>query len=266
MANLEIAQIQNAALKAAALEVDESGKKDGYIDSSEINLFTDKATALLNEKKCTAQEFATLFVTNDVDKTNTTDVFTKVDSLDNTKNTPEALAKDVDKTNPTDVFAEVDSLHNAKNTPEALAKDAEEAKRAEKQEKIKEIKTKIAKNDAKLKLYKVRLAQKKISFEDYQKELTYINETWTTLLGISWFGGATTVGAFFECLDRTFCIAGVITALSFAGCIGTGIYQHSQKSKEDSPKKQEEWRNAYKEAYLKVSQENEQLKAHLAIL
>ena len=47
MANLEIAQIQNAALKAAALEVDESGKKDGYIDSSEINAFADKARVLL---------------------------------------------------------------------------------------------------------------------------------------------------------------------------------------------------------------------------
>ena len=85
--SIEIVQIQNAALKAAALEVDEAGKKDGFIDASEINLFTEKATMLLNDKKCTAQEFAAIFVLQESDKTTVkSDMFAKVDSLHKAKN------------------------------------------------------------------------------------------------------------------------------------------------------------------------------------
>ena len=240
MAILEIAQIQNTALKAAALEVDESGKKDGYIDSSEINLFTEKATALLNEKKCTSQEFATLFATNDIDKTNTTDV-----------------------------FAKVDSLHNAKNTPEALAKEAEETKRAEKQEKVIEIKAKIAKNDEKLKLYEKRLAQKEISRNDYYND---IKEKTTHIVCAS--GGAA-IGLGYVLTDiATSSVLGgnlykigtklgpALFIAGLVGMIGFALYTGSNKGL----KNQEKYRNAYKEAYLKVSQENEQLKAQLAEL
>jgi len=262
MANLEIAQIQNAALKAAALEVDESGITDGYIDSSEINIFKDKATALLNEKKCTAQEFATLFATNEVDKTNTTDV-----------------------------FAKVDSLHNAKNTPEALAKEAEEAKRAEKQEKIKEIKAKIAKNDEKLKLYEERLSQQKISEKEFYSEVGESLHVKAMMPGIltavggfcTSIGSMVGMGLVSVCDDifglyRKSDIAsniyhgleksikgGAVATLASLAIITAGALYHSWKFKSGS-EQQNNYRNAYKEAYLKVSQENEQLKAQLAEL
>lgn len=244
---IDIAQIQNAALKAAALEVDESGKKDGYIDASEINLFTDKATALLNEKKCTAQEFAALFTTNEVDKTSTSDV-----------------------------FAKVDSLHDAKNTPEALAKEAEEIKQAEKQEKMREIRGKICENNRKLKHYEKILSAKEISYLDYSNDLVPIFSDkghnallWT--LGGSFFG-AIAVAGFYEIFEsvvlEVLCKAGFVgAALAGVAIGGLTIYQDSKAtSKKISPKEQEKWRNEYKEAYLKVSQENEQLKAQLAVL
>lgn len=254
MANLEIAQIKNAALKAAALEVDETGKKDGYIDSSEINLFTEKATALLNEKKCTAQEFATLFATKEVDKTNTTDV-----------------------------FAKVDSLHNAKNTPEALAKEDEEAKRAEKQEKIKEIKAEIAENDKKLKLYEERLAQKEISWDDYKEFHEKSFEMRGTIFGItSILTGATGIASFLgpvlESYDRyhrppsdaelkfIHKFGGVCLGIAAVSALTLFAINKYKKHSLSKPEGQEKIRNAYKEAYLKVSQENEQLKAQLAEL
>ena len=238
---IDIAQIQNAALKAAALEVDESGKKDGYIDASEINLFTDKATALLNEKKCTAQEFAALFTTNEVDKTSTGDV-----------------------------FAKVDSLHNAKNTPEALAKEAEEIKQAEKQEKIKEIKAEIAKNDKKLKLYEKRLAQKEISWKDYASEcgtlFSKINRGAYITAGVGTFSKF----ASFHANKRVALVWGRVSLLITLGALvlglGTSLYGTYKENKESSPKEQEKRRNEYKEAYIKVAQENEQLKAQLAEL
>ena len=110
-------------MKAVTLEVDEAVEKNGYIDNSEINLFTNKALALINEQKCTAQDLATIFSMNEADNTNITEV-----------------------------FAKVDSLHNAKNTPEALAKEAEEIKQAEKRKMIKEINAKIAENNKKIKI------------------------------------------------------------------------------------------------------------------
>ena len=234
MANLEIAQIQNAALKAAALEVDEFGKKDGYIDSSEINLFTDKAIALLNEKKCTAQEFATLFAINEVDKTNTTDV-----------------------------FAKVDSRHNTKNTPEALTKDAEETKRANNQEKIKEIKTKIEENNKLLKKYENHLSQEEISwFQARATKPNFLvdNAGSMALVGLL----SATVGAITGCL--------LVGALGFAAMIvgsvtliGTSLFGE-YKNSNSSSEEQEQWRSEIKEAYLKVSLENAQLKAQLAEL
>lgn len=233
MANLEIAKIQNAALQAAALEVDESGKKDGYIDSSEINLFRDKATDLLIEKKCTAQEFAALFATNEVDKTNTTDV-----------------------------FAKVDSLHNAKNTPEALAKEAEEAKQAEKQEKIKEIKAEIAENDEKLKLYEKRLAQKEISWIEYRNSKPNFLIDNCGVIALSGLLGA--------CVGVVCPPVGALGLVAFIGGFatmgGVSAYSSYKDKKGSSPEEQEKWRNEIKEAYMKVSQENEQLKAQLAEL
>lgn len=258
MANLEIAQIQNAALKAAALEVDESGKKDGYIDSSEINLFTDKATALLNEKKITAQEFATLFATNEVDNTNTTDV-----------------------------FARVDSLHNAKNTPEALAKEAEKAKRAQ----IKEIKAIIAKNDKKLKLYEERLSQQKISEKEFYSEVGESSHIKAMMPGCKiLFGGMCGLGvtkglsvlwgAAFESplfkyiqhyddkvakVYKTL-IGGNKLAMIIGGAIGIGALMYQGWKFKSGSEQQNNFRDTYKEAYLKVAQENEQLKAQLAKL
>lgn len=128
MANLKIAQIQNAALKAAALEVDESGKKDGYIDSSEINLFTDKATALLNEKKCTAQEFATLFEGTNINKTS-------------------SINEDLEK---------FDKIHDARNSKEGYTPD-----------KIGELNSKIWKAENTLKRCKYLLTDKTISDWEY---------------------------------------------------------------------------------------------------
>ena len=262
MANLEIAKIQNAALKAAALEVDESGKKDGFIDSSEINVFTDKATALLNEKKCTEQEFAALFATNEVDKTNTTDV-----------------------------FAKVDSLHNAKNTHEALAKSAEEAKQAEKQAKIKEIKAEIAQNDEKLKLYEKRLSQQKISEKEFYSEVGESIHLKTMLPGIlTAVGGACTsivsmVGMGLLCgcdeifdlyrktdignkiyhgLDKLY-KGGIKAGVASIAILSAGALYYAWKFRSGS-EQQNKYRDAYKEAYVKVSQENEQLKAQLAEL
>ena len=262
MANLEIAQIQNVALKAAAIEVDEFGKQDGYIDSSEINIFKNKATALLIENKCTQQEFDTLFPTNEVDKTNTTDVFAKVDSLHNAKNTPEALAKEV-----TDVFAKVDSLHNAKNTPEALAKEAEEVKRAEKQEKIDEIKAEIAENDKKLKLYGERLAQKDIAWNTYLED--FPSKFDRAIFSIAKIGLVTTVlggmaGIMLaECAPIIMVVGAVVMAASMlVKTAKEGYYENNQYS----PEIQEKIRNDYKDAYLKVSQDNEELKAQLAEL
>lgn len=96
--SIEISQIQNAALKAAALEVDEAGKKDGFIDASEINLFTEEATTLLNDKKCTAQEFAVIFALQQNGKTAAEpDMFAKMDSIHASKNTPEVLTTEFGK-------------------------------------------------------------------------------------------------------------------------------------------------------------------------
>ena len=153
---IEIAQIQNAALKAAALGVDQSATKNGYIDACEMNIFKDKAQALLNEQKCTAEEFDALFATSKVDRRDSTDMFEKLDSI-----------------------------HYAKNTPEALAKEAEEAKQAEKQEKIKQLEAEIADNDNKLKLIEERLAQKEVSWFDYQKDTS----DWNKILGDIMLGG-----------------------------------------------------------------------------
>ena len=238
MANLEIAQIQNVALKAAAIEVDEFGKQDGYIDSSEINIFKNKATALLKENKCTQQEFDTLFPTNEVDKTNTTDV-----------------------------FAKVDSLHNAKNTPEALAKEAEEVKRAEKQEKIDEIKAEIAENDKKLKLYGERLAQKDIAWNTYLED--FPSKFDRAIFSIAKIGLVTTVlggmaGIMLaECAPIIMVVGAVVMAASMlVKTAKEGYYENNQYS----PEIQEKIRNDYKDAYLKVSQDNEELKAQLAEL
>ena len=190
-------------------------KKNGYIDNSEINLFTNKAVALINEQKCTAQDLATIFSMNEADNTNITDV-----------------------------FAKVDSLHNAKNTPEALGKDAEEIKQAEKRKMIKEINAKIAENNKKLKLYEKRLAQKEISCDDY-KDNTIPSASEQKIL--NWFGG---VGL------------GIAT-VSALTLFAINKYKKISLSK---PEGQEKIRNEYKEAYLKVTQENEQLKVQLAVL
>ena len=48
--------------------------------------------------------------------------------------------------------------------------------------------------------------------------------------------------------------------------LGTSLYGTYKENKESSPKEQEKRRNEYKEAYIKVAQENEQLKAQLAEL
>ena len=251
---IEITQIQNAALKAAALEVDESGKKDGYIDASEINLFTDKATALLNEKKCTAQEFAALFATNEVDKTSTSDV-----------------------------FAKVDSLHNAKNTPEALAKEAEEIKQAEKQEKMREIRGKICENNRKLKLYEKRLAQKEISWDDYKEFHWKSYEKRAGIFGvISMLTGASAFGALVgPCLESYSSynpppndaaqkmlnwIGGVSLGIATVSALTLLTINRCKKRSLSKPEGQEKIRNEYKEAYMKVYLENEQLKAQLAVL
>lgn len=231
MGNLEIEQIQNVALKTAAIEVDKSGIEDGYIDSSEINLFTDKAITILNEKKCTAQEFATLFSTNEVNINNATDV-----------------------------FVNADSLHNAEEIPEALAKEEKETKLAEKQEKINEINAKIAENDKKLKLYEEILGQEVIlcseQKEDKQNFLTaYCGE-------IATFGGFT---ALIAAISGSMSL-GVIGFAGLAVGIGTMLYRLVKNFKDSPSEEQEQLRNEYKEDYLKVSLENEKLKAQLAEL
>ena len=244
---IKIAQIKNEALKAVALEVDEAVEKNGYIDNSEINLFTNKAVALINEQKCTAQDLATIFSMNEADNTNTTDV-----------------------------FAKVDSLHNAKNTPEALEKEAEKIKQAEKQEKMREIRGQICENNRKLKHYEKILSAKEISYFDYSNDLVPIFSEkgrnallWT--LGGSFFGaiGVSIIYDIFEslALEVLFKAGYVGAALTGVAMGGLMIYQDSKAtSKKISPKEQEKWRNEYKEAYLKVSQENEQLKAQLAVV
>ena len=62
MGPIEIARIQNIALKNIALEADES--QNGYIDDSELIIFQEKAKLLLENKQCTEKEFAALFDTN----------------------------------------------------------------------------------------------------------------------------------------------------------------------------------------------------------
>lgn len=253
MGNIEIAQIQNTALKAAALEVDESGKKDGYIDSNEINLFTDKATALLSEKKCTAQELAVVINTNEINKSNIADV-----------------------------FAKADSLHNAKNSPEALKEEAEKLKQAEKQaekqEKIQELKVEIADNDKKLELYEKRLAQKEISWYNYIYDgiSSFLKiQTGATLTIVG--GASLALGAGLYAGSMGLITNSVLPAVIGVGAGGIGaaalvlsagmlFYSMYKGNRKSSSEEQEKWRNAYKEAYLEISQKNEQLKTKLAEL
>ena len=240
--SIEIVQIQNAALKAAALEVDEAGKKDGFIDASEINLFTDKATMLLNDKKCTAQEFAAIFVLQESDKT----------------------------TVESDMFAKVDSLHKAKNSEEVLPTEFGKLSQEELEDKYRDIRVKISSNNSTIKTFEQRLAQKEITSEQYYNEIgqykfdkTLGNFGINTIgagIGVAILGGGilaeTVVGA---------CIA--IGSLGVAA-VGLGIltvdmvrmFRHMDS---EYAKGQEEIREAYKEGYKYAIEENEKLKPQL---
>lgn len=245
MYNLEIAQIQNIALKTAALEVDASHKKDGYIDSSEIFLFTEKAKTLLNEKQCTQQEYDALFVMNEVGGTND------------------------------GIFAKVDSLHRAQNTPEALAEEEEKVKQAKKQEKIKKIKAKIAQNNVQLNNYMSRLAQKDISYSEYESDFGRSSKPRKAMNTFRWIGlaGALILTPISIALSIFMSSSFIVTALAMIPGAATTLICHDKANKAQKeiynpvpPEEQEKVRNEYKEAYLKISKENEQLKAELAEL
>ena len=241
--SIEIVQIKNAALKAAALEVDEAGKRNGFIDASEINLFTEKATMLLNDKKCTAQEFAAIFVLQECDKT----------------------------TVESDMFAKVDSLHKAKNSEEVLATEFGKLSQEELEDKYRDIKIKISSNNSRIETFEQRLAQKEITSEQYYNDIGQYKfdktlgkfgvNTMGVGIGVALLGGGilaeTIVGA---------CI--VIGSLGVAAVVGVGclivdMVREFMHQDSECAKGQEEIREAYKEGYKYAIEENEKLKPQL---
>ena len=104
---IEIAKIENSALKEAALQIDNQGCKNNFIDDFEINLFEAKAIELLIDKKCTLQEFATLFPTSDI---NQEDSYMNVDSVKITQSQPNKL--EVLKMDEQDLVKKIEELQN----------------------------------------------------------------------------------------------------------------------------------------------------------
>lgn len=57
----EIASVKNTELRAAALLIDNDSNIDGVIDGEELNIFNEKANALLKDGKCTERDLSILY-------------------------------------------------------------------------------------------------------------------------------------------------------------------------------------------------------------
>ena len=217
MGPIEIARIQNIALKNIALEADES--QNGYIDDSELIIFQEKAKLLLENKQCTEKEFAALFDTNLINF----------------------------HSNVNDFGASIDTSLEVKILEE-----------------------KIAANEAKLERYEEVLSKTRISRDDFYNDFnrlsvdsrielglmlgigTYI----TTLVGIVSEISSRYAGTSSKC-SGAFPAVALVEAISGIALLLSGI------RKNFGVKKEERIRNKYHESYLKLHQENEQLKAQL---
>lgn len=240
--SIEIASLKECVVKTIALEVDRKGNDNGLIDTNaEYTLFMHK----VNENDAFVKEMEKLSSSQGVSK----------------------------------VLEKCDSIYQAKNSSNGASIRADEEQKYKNHQSREELEYKIQKNNEKLEEYVSRLSQKEISKRDYRYDILHESDDKKMAIAtaIAWvLGSAAACVILGLTRNRTSLISHFIEKLQFIGVLGAApaaavaiemaLYNTIKYKSKMTPEKQEKIRNDYKEAYLKVSQENEQLKAQLAEL
>lgn len=231
---IEIAALEGA-VKTIALDADRMGNNNGWIDTdAEYTFF--------------------------MHKVNENDAFVKkMEKIRSSQGVSKVLEK-------------CDSVYQAKNSSNGASIRANEEQKFKNHQSREVLEYKIQKNNEKLEKYVSRLSQKEISKSDYRDDILRESDDkkMTRAAIIAGGLGAAASGVLLGLaggvllgLAASVVIGGTAAA---AVAIGMTVYNIIKDKSKMTPEEQEKIRNAYKEAYVKVSQENEQLKAQLAEL